>query len=361
MLNENDLCLIWLDSFVQLHLKKKQALLLMVKEPKDLRKNFEAMKNDIVAVLSAELFNVMLNSIKQDLLKDVLADMDRKKVIPVTIASAEYPERLKQIDSPPLVIYCKGDIRLLKSRCFAVVGTRYITNYGKIVTEKFSKDLCDAGFTIVSGLAPGVDTIAHRTTLDRRGKTIAVFAGAYDNIYPVSNTDIAREIEGSGLLIWEFQPGLSLRNFHFPVRNRIIAGLSEGVLITEAGAKSGALYTKNYAIENNIDVFAVPGNITSLASQGTNRAIACSHAIPVVDIADILNVYNMQIKMDIPKISTLTDDENTIVHMLKSGEKSFQEMVDICKFDAKKLNSLLTMMVMRGVVYKSAGNTYFIK
>ncbi|MDR0850254.1 MAG: DNA-processing protein DprA [Christensenellaceae bacterium] len=360
MLNENDLCLVWLDSFMQLSYKKKQALLLMVEEPKDLRKNFETMKDELVPVLSASLFNIMLSSIKQNTLRSVLDDIDQKDIKVVTMTGTDYPERLKQIGDPPLVLYCKGDTRLLKSRCFAVVGTRYITNYGKIVTEKFSKDLCDAGFTIVSGLAPGVDSIAHQTTLERKGKTIAVFAGAYDNIYPASNHDLALDIEMNGLLIWEFQPGLALRNFHFPVRNRIIAGLSEGVLITEAGAKSGALYTKNYAIENNIDVFAVPGNITSSASMGTNRAIACSHAIPVVDITDILNVYNMQLKINIPTVSTLSGDENTIIHMLKSGEKSFQEMIDICKFDAKSLNTLLTTMSIRGLIKKLAGNLYTI-
>ena len=361
MLTENDLTLVWLDTFADLSLAKKRALLSVVLEPKNLRQNFESLKTKLMPILQADLYALILKSLKQNDLQKVVDKMDEKGIRVVTFVSEDYPERLKQISDPPLVLYCKGDIRLLKSRCFAIVGTRHITNYGKIITEKFAKDLTDAGFTIVSGLASGVDSVAHRAALDRKGKVIAVFAGAYDNVFPTSNYDLAREIEGGGLLIWEFQPTFGgLRQFHFPVRNRIIAGLSEGVLITEAGAKSGALYTKNYALENNIDVFAVPGNITSSASLGTNRAIACSHAIPVVDIADILNVYNMQISMNIPTVSTLTPDENTIIHMLKSGEKSFQEMIDICKFDVKKLNTYLTTMAIRGLIRKLAGNLYTI-
>jgi len=241
------------------------------------------------------------------------------------------------------------------------VGSRHITNYGKIVTEKFAKELSLSGFTIVSGLAAGVDTVAHKTTINQLGKTIAVLAGGLDEIYPSSNTALAQDIvDSGGLLITETRPYKKADTYMFPIRNRIISALSKGILITEAQEKSGVIHTKNYAIEYGRDVFAVPGNITSIASVGANKIIANGQAKAVTCVEDILEEYDMSF---IPKQATFQNYsmlDSLVIDCLKQGPKAFQELIDLTKLDAKTLNTLLTTLLIRGIIKKLAGNVYHL-
>lgn len=184
----------------------------------------------------------------------------------------DYPPLLREIADPPLVLYCRGPIPTLP--LLAVVGTRNPTAYGRLMAEQLTAELATNGFGIVSGLAFGIDSIAHQAALSAKGKTVAIFASGLDEVYPASNEYLARSIlKQGGAWLSEYPPGTSPQKHHFPLRNRIIAGLSLGTLIIEAGEKSGALITAAYTLDSNREVFAVPGPATSLQSVGTNQLI----------------------------------------------------------------------------------------
>ena len=241
----------------------------------------------------------------------------------------------------------------------AIVGTRNPTFYGKDITQKFAKDLTDAGFTIVSGLSTGVDKISHETALDNNAKTIAVLGNGFEKMYPAININLSKEIALKGLLITEYYPTYQARSYSFPARNRIIAALSDGVLITEAAQKSGSLYTKDFALELGVEVFSVPGNVTSLKSVGTNNIIKFGHAQCVTSANDILNHYGIK-KKEIKTKIQLNFDEQIIYNYLQSGDKSFDELQIYTNLSVQSLNTCLTTMQIRGIIKKLPGNYYSI-
>ena len=198
------------------------------------------------------------------------------KIQEIYIENNEYPEQLRNIYNPPLKIYILGNKDLLKQKGIAVVGTRDATEYGKKVAFQISKKLSEKGINIISGLALGIDTCAHLGTLysDSAGKTIAVLGSGLDNIYPKQNINLAKKIiKNGGCIISEYPLGSKPEKLNFPKRNRIISGLSNGVVVVEAGVKSGALITADLALEQGKDVFAIPGNILNTESIGTNNLI----------------------------------------------------------------------------------------
>ena len=286
--------------------------------------------------------------------------LNNKHVGYFTIESEIYPEQLKQLDEPPYILYYIGDVSLISTKCLAIVGSRTPTYYGREVTKNFARQLVKNGFTIVSGLSTGVDKIAHETALNECGKTIAVLGNGFQKMYPKSNINLAREIVQKGLLLTEYYPTFQARNYSFPMRNRIIAGLSRGVLITEAAKKSGSLHTKNFALDLGIDVFSVPGNITSPKSEGSNNIIKYGHAQMVTTPNDILEQYGIKPqKVEKQKIE-LNFDENKIYNVLKDGEKSFDEIQCQTGILVQTLNTCLTTMQIRGIIKKLPGNYYAI-
>ena len=184
-----------------------------------------------------------------------------------------FPENLKRIYDPPVLLFAKGKFEKQDKFAISIVGTRVPTSYGKVVVDKITKELANKGLTIVSGLARGIDTLSHWTTLHAGGRTIAVLGSGLDKIYPPENKKLAESIGKQGVLISEFPFGTGPDASNFPRRNRIIAGLSLGTVVIEAGIKSGALLTANLALEQNREIFAVPGNINSPRSAGTNLLI----------------------------------------------------------------------------------------
>lgn len=358
-MDANNRAMLWLDQF-NLTYRKREQMLKLAGDAGQLYAGFKSLRAQLIQIAGEDWFSKMSAVLDDKLVDKIIEDLYKKDINIITIYDEQYPDKLRNTDSPPLVLYYRGDIGLLKSKCFAVVGTRHITNYGKTVTELFSRDLCKAGFTIVSGLTVGVDSIAHNTTLANNGKTISVLPCGFDKIYPASNFGLSKQIEEKGLVVSEFRPDAKTERYFFAIRNRIIAGLSMGVLITEAGEKSGAMHTKNYAIDNNTEVFAVPGNITSEASKGCNRLIANSQAVPVTNIKDILNVYNIQLKMELPKAPELLPEQKSVYNLLKNESLTFQQIIQKTGMDTKNLNSLLTTMQISGIISKSAGNVYSV-
>ena len=277
----------------------------------------------------------------------------------ITYISKEYPEKLKNIDEPPLALYYRGDISLLGKKSIAIVGTRKPSDYGRLVCEKFTKELSSSGLVTVSGLAYGTDTIVAETTLNSGGKTIAVLAGGLDSIYPFQNKALSERIIKNGLLVSEYMPRQKPTNYSFLERNRIVSALSLGTLIIEAGKRSGTMTTARFAIDQGRELFVVPGNITSPESEGTNNLIDELPDTFTINPDRILNKLGIQKKVE-PKSKTQVNlDENLILNELSSGEKTFDELSEKLDIEPSKLSSLLIKMEMFGLIKKGNSNTYF--
>ena len=279
----------------------------------------------------------------------------------ITFYDDNYPYLLKEIDSPPLCLYCKGNIQLLNTFSIAVVGSRKPSEYGLVVTKQFVKELAEADITIVSGMASGVDTIAHRTTLDNSGKTIAVLAGGFNYIYPATNFSLFKELINNNLVISELNPNIKPQTYHFPLRNRIIAGLSKGVLVTEAGEKSGSLHTINYAIDYNREIFAVPGRINSEMSKGCNNIIKEYKDAFVTEASDILTTFNINKQENEKNLGVQLDiNVQSVLNYISTEKKTFQEILDYSNMSAKELNTILIELELSGLVTKLANNSYIM-
>ena len=252
----------------------------------------EAWSADRAALRSAGLDRRALDELETRRAEiDPQAELERVAEAGLTVVSPDdrsYPRRLREIPDPPALLYVRGELSERDEWSLAVVGTRRPTQYGRQVTRQLTAELADAGLTIVSGLARGVDAIAHETALDRGVRTVAVVAGGLDRVYPPEHKDLAQRIVGrGGAIVSEYPLGRTSRADHFPRRNRIIAGLTLGTLVTEAGEKSGTWHTVNSALDYNREVFAVPGPITSAQSAGANQIIKTAHAKLVMSADDI--------------------------------------------------------------------------
>ncbi len=275
---------------------------------------------------------------------------------------SEYPERLKEIDDRPPVIYIKGNLIAEDAWSIAVVGTRRATVYGRQVTDEIVTDLSRRKITIISGLARGIDTVAHKAALEAGGRTIAIFGCGLDLVYPADNLNLARRIIEQGALVSEYPLGTQPRADNFPRRNRIMSGMSLGVLVIEAGEQSGALITAHQALEQNREVFAIPGSILSPASRGTNRLIQ-EGAKLVRNYNDVLEELNIciteqQLDLDIKEPGTITDTENLILQCLSGELSHIDEICRRSQLPISAVSSLLSIMELRGIV-KQVGNMQY--
>ncbi len=218
--------------------------------------------------------------------------IEESKVEVIDIFDASYPHLLKEIPSPPLLLYAKGNIQLLSAQSIAVVGTRLPSQYGKTMAFDFSRELSLAGLAIVSGLARGIDTYAHKGALETGGLTVAVLGSGLNHVYPHQNRELASEIFKKGLLVSEYPLNTMPLPENFPRRNRIISGLSKGVVVVEAASRSGALITANFAVNQNREVFAVPGPVGRGQNKGTHSLIK-EGAMLVDSVEDILEEINI--------------------------------------------------------------------
>lgn len=270
-----------------------------------------------------------------------------------------YPLPLKNLPQPPAAIYTLGTPleQILNGPALAVVGSRKLSNYGRAVTEKLAAELAGLGVTIISGLALGVDGIAHQAALEAGGKTIAVLPCGLDQIYPRSHQYLARQIvQKGGALVSEYAEGTAPQKHSFIARNRIIAALSQGVVITEAAEKSGSLHTARFALEQGLPVLAVPGNITSYLSAGTNNLIKFG-AIPVTSIEDVLSALNIQIKANVEdSVIASSPEEAAILEALKEGSTETADILARSRLDSIIFNQTMTMLEIHGKVKAVAGH-----
>jgi DNA processing protein len=288
--------------------------------------------------------------------------IERQGITFLTWQDEAYPPLLRQIHSAPPVLYVRGEVSPQDEWAVAVVGTRKATIYGKQITETLCKDLARNHVTVVSGLAIGIDTTAHRAALDARGRTIAVLGCGLDRVYPARNRELAYEIAENGALISEYALGTPADARNFPPRNRIISGLSLGVLVAEAPKRSGALITVDFALEQGRDVFAVPGNITHKSSAGCNRLIH-DGAKMVLDIQDILEELNLtMIEQHVEARAALPENE-TEERLLRYVSDEPIHMDEICRqadLPIQQVSSTLAMMELKGIVRQIGAMNYVL-
>ncbi len=288
--------------------------------------------------------------------------MQKFPIITIRSGNKKYPKLLGQIHDFPKVLYCRGNLSLLKKTCFAVVGTRKLTSYGKEAAQNMVRGLVQAGFVIVSGLALGIDSVAHQTTLDCGGKTIAVFGTHLGKIYPPENSKLAQSIlDNDGLLISEYPDGHQTFPANFAVRDRIVSGLSKGVLVIEAPEKSGALITADCAIDQNRDVFAVPGNIFSSNSFGPNYLIKRGAKL-VTSAQDILDEYGSNLTLFEEEKSTLSTKnpvQKIILAILdKNGTMFIDDVVRESETETSKVIAALSVLEIKGLIKNTGHGKY---
>lgn len=281
----------------------------------------------------------------------------------MTLDDPAYPKLLKEIYSPPALLYVKGFIPQNPEFSIAVVGTRKITWYGQQITPDIVKNLAHLGLVIVSGLALGVDALAHQSCLEAHGQTIAVLGCGLDTIYPVTNRRLAEDIIASGgALVSEYPLGAPPLKQHFPARNRIISGLVRGVLVIEGGEDSGSLITARCALEQNREVMAVPGNINNQTSRGPNQLIKMGAKVvtSAVDVLETLDLKLVEQFTENKKILPETEEEALLLPLLSSEPVHIDEIIQKSKLNTSIINATLTMMEMKGLVRHLGGGQYVV-
>ena len=274
-----------------------------------------------------------------------------------TIEDDIYPQCLKEISNPPLKLYYKGNLDLLKDeRLIAVVGTRNPSSYGKLCCEYMVKKMTSANITIVSGFAKGIDSIAHKTSLLAGGKTIAVIASGLDIVYPASNLSLYREIEEKGLILSEYEAGVKPFKFNFPQRNRIIAGLSKGIIVVESKDRGGSLITADLALEFNRDVYAVPGDVFSEYSKGCNNLIRDSKAKSLSNINELLDDYSW--KIEEKNINNKYTQNQLLILNSLSSEKNLDNILMETKIEQTEILAELITLEIMGAIKSIAGGRY---
>lgn len=278
----------------------------------------------------------------------------------LTLLDEQYPRLLKEIDQAPPVIYVSGSLSPADEFAVAMVGTRRVTAYGQQVTRDTSTYLAGHGLTIVSGLARGVDAMAHQHALQAGGRTIAVLGSGVDVIYPPENRKLAEAIVDNGAIISDYPLGTQPEGINFPPRNRIISGLSLATIVVEAGERSGALITADFAVEQGRDVFAVPGNVFSPASRGTNRLIQKGAYVMVSpqDVLDVLDLSQVEDYKDARQTLPADTIEARILQVMGYEPIHVDEICNEAGLPVDKISAALTMMELKGMVQHVGGMRY---
>ncbi len=273
-----------------------------------------------------------------------------------------YPKRLRETHIPPVLLYVDGDVNVLDTVAIAGVGSRYSTQYGRDAVRFLCEPLSAAGITLVSGLAAGTDTEVHKAALKMNGKTVAVLGTGIDTTYPKHHLEIRSAIEQNGAVVSEYPPMAKNSPYMFPLRNRIISGLSKAVVIFEAAKRSGTMITANWALDDGREVFAVPGSILSERSEGTNRLLK-QGATPALSAADILETLGLEQKtketpLEATKRPKLSGVGKSICDILMDGEQSLDSLVERTNRSSSELLSSLTMLELDGIVGAVPGQRY---
>jgi len=301
------------------------------------------------------------SGVNEKFVQNQLTQLQNEDVQILTFWDSVFPDRLKRIYDPPAFLFVKGDLKILEQAAIGVVGSRVPTSYGKAITEQFSRELAQNNLIIISGFARGIDSIAHNAALRSGGKTIAVLGNGLDIIYPAENRKFLEAFSKQGLFISEYPFGTKPDAGNFPKRNRIISGLSLGILVTEAGGKSGALLTAMYALDQNREVFAVPGPVTSGKSTGTNNLIKQGAKL-VQGINDITSELAGQLSFNLnhstkvaPKLNA---KEKVIYDMLTNEAMHIDQLAIKAEISTTEALTTLLSLELNGNVRQMAGKMF---
>lgn len=315
--------------------------------------------------IKPEVLALIIKSRNNKTIEDLFYLFSKENIQPITIYDEDYPKSLKYINDYPNVLYKKGNITEVDQLSIGIVGSRKATSYGIWACQKFTKQLVDMGVTIVSGVALGIDAVAHKTALEHGGRTIGILGNGIDNIYPIKNRFLYDEIPKNGAILTEFPMGTSPLPYNFPQRNRIIAGLSLGIIVIEAKEKSGSLITAHYTAEQGKTVFSVPGNINSIYSGGTNKLIK-DGARPLLEIDDIIEeIYELQLlqlhnkKMGID-YTNCSDTEIKIIKEIEEGPVHCDIIAYKTGLDISSVISILTILELKGIIKELSSRTFTI-
>jgi DNA processing protein len=309
--------------------------------------------------LSSKCITEIINARDVYIPEDIIRELDNKSIQPLFVFEDTYPARLREIADPPFLLYMRGNVNW-DQMMIGVVGSRNMTDYGTETTEKIAADLASCGVIVVSGLALGIDTVAHQSTINEGGNTVAVLGNGIDRVYPGSNLGLAKEILCHGAIISEYPPGISPAKQNFPSRNRIISGLCQGLVVTEAAEGSGSLITARSALEQNREVFAVPGSIFNLNSVGPNNLIKMG-AHPITSVQDIFDEFGIshpEVATGFRDITGSTETENIIIDILRLEPKHVDEIIRVSGLPHSIICSTITIMEVGGKV-KHLGNMTF--
>ncbi len=315
------------------------------------------------AQLPQEAIDKLVNLREQIDLDAEMAKVEKAGIQLYCWSSPGYPSLLKKIDQPPPLLYVRGSLSYRDELAVAVVGTRAPTSYGKEVTRHLVGEMARNNVTIISGLALGIDGVAHQAALDAGGRTLAVLGCGVDYIYPASHRELAERVMQNGALISDYPLGTKPEANNYPPRNRIISGMSLGTLVTEAGLGSGALITLQFALEQGRDTFAVPGSIFSRASAGTNTAIMHSQAKLVCSTADILNELNLNMVIQQEEArETLPDTplEQRITELIGQEPTHIDDIVRESHLPTATISSTLVMMELKGIIHRVDSTRYVL-
>lgn len=299
---------------------------------------------------------------KKEKYVELIKNIEKENVKIITYMDEDYPKKLLNIPNYPKVLYIKGNLLKEDLNSIAVVGARKPTQYGKTITEKIVKGLSQVNITVISGMADGIDSIAHRVAIENNNRTIAVLGTGVDVIYPTKNRELYEKIIGNGCVISEYPLGTKGLPYNFPLRNRIISGISTGIVIIEAKKKSGTLITAEYGLEQGKDIFSVPGNINSLNSEGTNNLIK-EGAKLTQTVEDILEeIPTLADKVSLLKEEkrevNLSTDEKKVIESLKIEPKSLEYISLNTNIPVSKLFGIMTILEMKKQIKKDMGNIY---
>lgn len=351
---KEELKLVWLDSFFKLDYGVKTALNNLLRKHQSIVDGLEQNKEFILTKVDNQTYEELISSANESYLKYVIENLEKKGIICLTIDSVNYPIKLLETDAPPLVLYAKGDISLLGGDIFTIVGSRKSIPLSINFTEKVCSALIKANVTLVTGTAEGIDETVIKTALSENGKIISVVAGGFDHVYPSKNAKLIDEIVKSGLVLSEYSPSIKPMPYFFPVRNRILAGLSKGTLVVSGSLKSGTMHTAEYAGEYGRDLFAVPYSVGVKSGEGCNELIKRG-AILVDSPKDLLEYYGYEQK---EKNIDVTDEEKEIIEILSEGEMHVEKIAEKTGKEVFKLIPLLSVLEIKGLVVKNGLNVY---
>jgi DNA processing protein len=312
------------------------------------------------AGLSARLVQNLI-AIRSQVRLDVLMErIERQDIRVITWDDETYPRRLREIDQPPPVLYLRGTIDPEDDWAVAVVGTRRVTTYGRQITADLAAFLAGNGITVVSGLARGVDAIAHEAALRAGGRTIAVLGSGVDRIYPPEHRKLADQIMSQGAVCSDYPPGTAPESTNFPPRNRIISGLSQATVVIEAGETSGALITARFAADQGREVLAVPGPINAAQSKGTNNLIqqGARPLLQMDEILEVLNLQHIQTQQKARKVLPADETEAALLKVLGSQPVHVDDIQAQSGLSIEKVSATLTLLELKGIVRQVGGMNY---